>query len=47
MGIINQDGDIVRCYEPEFNNYACMHRETVKDLSDYVRERRMSKWEFN
>ena len=46
LGIVNEQGRVVRCYEPAFNEYACMHKEKVKDLSDYVRKRRMTRSEF-
>lgn len=37
--IINENGNIVMPHQKEFNDFACMHREKVKELKELLERR--------
>ena len=41
MGVVNEEGDIVRCYDHRFNNFACFKKEDIKKITDELQRRRL------
>lgn len=45
MAIVPEEGPIVRCEEERFSQFACMHREKVKELKEILQKARIPKKE--
>jgi hypothetical protein len=43
MAIVPEEGPVVMCEAERFNNFACMHREKVKELKIILQNARIPK----
>ncbi len=41
MAIVPEDGPIIMCESEHFDNYACMHKEKVKELKEILQRARL------
>lgn len=45
MSITNEMGKEIKSFDDEFSEFGCLKKDKIKELSDYFRYRRLSKWE--